>query len=46
MKERTNKVTGKRFYGCAKFGKGGCGETAELDPEDRATSFMDSIDLD
>lgn len=35
MKERTNKRTGQRFYGCAKFGKGGCGETLNLgDPDD------------
>lgn len=27
MKEKTNKVTRQKFYGCAKFSKGGCGET-------------------
>lgn len=31
MKERRNKATGKPFLGCAKFGKGGCGETANAD---------------
>lgn len=30
MVERRRKTDGKRFYGCAKFGKGGCGETVEL----------------
>lgn len=29
MVERRNKTTSQLFYGCAKFGKGGCGETAE-----------------
>lgn len=28
MVKRQNKITGKSFWGCIKFGKGGCGETA------------------
>ncbi len=31
MKENTNKVTRQKFYGCAKFSKGGCGETASVE---------------
>lgn len=34
MVERRRKTDGKRFYGCAKFGKGGCGQT---------TGFGDAI---
>lgn len=33
MVQRTNKATGQKFYGCAKFSKGGCGETAEHEDE-------------
>ena len=34
MLEKTNKVTRQKFYGCAKFGKGGCGETASHEDEE------------
>lgn len=40
MVERRNKVTGQKFYGCAKFAKGGCGETADHEEED-STTFGD-----
>lgn len=46
MVERTNKQTGQKFYGCAKFGRGGCNETEQFKPEERDTSFIESIDLD
>lgn len=38
MKERRNKVTGKPFYGCAKFGRGGCGETVRHEDVDRSNA--------
>lgn len=34
MVERRNKATGQTFFGCAKFGRGGCGETASTSDSD------------
>lgn len=43
MVERTNKATGQKFWGCARFAKGGCGEIKNLNGssskyEDRTTA--------
>lgn len=34
MVERRRKTDGKPFYGCAKFGRGGCTDTANTSDSD------------